>query len=872
MNVSKKGNSKTMVAGIAALCILALCITIVSILSIQRMQKTAAMIYDHPYTVSNEARAMRSRLLDMKGFISTMLIDSRREPEVLTQKLNERYLLQGESIDIIKRRYLGPAEDTAALDTAMQGLKTAQAEAMNVVADMSDEEIILYVEEKLYPAYDAVNDCLITVIAFADRKVQGLEKASADTARMTIISLALLTVVLPAFFLCLLLREKRSIREIRYRERLFDILSSNVDDVFFIYNMEKNDLEYISSNIERITGVPKSTFQENTDYLQQLVVEEDLAAYQEFQSRLQAGNSKGIDFRIGAGPEKMKWMRLQIYPEIVKDKVVRYVVALSDQTENMKTQQTLKDALLNAQHANAAKQNFLSRMSHEIRTPMNAIIGMTTIAGAYIEDRKRVEDCLEKIGYSSKHLMSLINDVLDMSKIDEGKMAIAHEEFNLEDVAESLTTIIYPQAAGRGLHFTMPLVDITQTGLVGDSLRLNQILLNLLSNALKFTPEGGKISLEVRQLRRKDGKVRLRFTVSDTGIGMSREFMDRLSLPFEQESAVTGQKYGGTGLGMSITKNLVTLMGGTITVESQLGKGSSFLVELDFDTCENEREKNVIGEQELAALKVLIADDDRDSCMHTSLLLKNLGIVSDWVLNGKECVEKVRASHRTGEDYDVCLVDWKMPDIDGVEVTRRIREFAGPDTLIIIITAYDWSAIEQEARQAGANAFLAKPVFESMLYNVLLGATGIDKTVRLQLSQMKMNYPQLEGCCILLAEDNLLNQEIVVELLKMNKITVECVSNGQEAVDRFLADAEKYDAILMDVQMPVMDGYRATELIRQADCPRAGTIPIIAMTADAFHEDMVKAAAYGMDAHISKPIDPDQVYRLLVDKIKRKQR
>ena len=591
---------------------------------------------------------------------------------------------------------------------------------------------------------------------------------------MTVASLALLTIVLPAFFLGLMLRERRGIQEIRYRERLFDILSTNVDDIFFIYNKEKDNLEYISSNLCRITGIEKEAFDLAPDYMEQLILEEDKPAYKEFQRQAGSGTSRVVDLRISFVPGEIKWMRLQLYPESVKGKVVRYVISLSDQTESMKIQQALKDALLNAQNANAAKQNFLSRMSHEIRTPMNAIIGMTTIAGAYIEDRGRVEDCLEKIGYSSKHLMSLINDVLDMSKIDEGKMTIAHEVFNLENVAESITSIIYPQAAAKGLKFTMPLVDLTETVLKGDSLRLNQILLNLLSNALKFTPEGGKISLEIRQLRKKDGKVRLRFTVSDDGVGMSSEFMDRLFLPFEQESAVTGQKYGGTGLGMSITKNLVTLMGGTITVHSQQGEGSSFMVELDFDIAESEEKKTAIGEQELAALKVLIADDDKDSCIHTSLLLKNLGIVSDWVLNGTDCVEKVRISHRTGEDYDVCLIDWKMPDIDGVETTRRIREFVGPDTLIIIITAYDWSSIEKDARAAGANAFLSKPIFESMLYNVLLSATGIDKTVRFQLSQMEIKHPELEGRCILLAEDNLLNQEIAVELLRMSGIEVEC--------------------------------------------------------------------------------------------------
>lgn len=541
---------------------MAVLLTIAGILSVRRMQNTATMIYEHPYTVSNEARAMRSRLLDMKGFIATLLADTREDPEQLASKLEERYEMQEESIGIITQKYLGPEEDTAALKEAMQALEDAQEEAAADVSGMTEEEILQYVDEKLHPKYDAVNDCLITIIAFADKKVQGLEKVSADTASMTVASLALLTIVLPAFFLGLMLRERRGIQEIRYRERLFDILSTNVDDIFFIYNKEKDNLEYISSNLCRITGIEKEAFDLAPDYMEQLILEEDKPAYKEFQRQAGSGTSRGVDLRISFVPGEIKWMRLQLYPESVKGKVVRYVISLSDQTESMKIQQALKDALLNAQNANAAKQNFLSRMSHEIRTPMNAIIGMTTIAGAYIEDRGRVEDCLEKIGYSSKHLMSLINDVLDMSKIDEGKMTIAHEVFNLENVAESLTSIIYPQAAAKGLKFTMPLVDLTETVLKGDSLRLNQILLNLLSNALKFTPEGGKISLEIRQLRKKDGKVRLRFTVSDNGVGMSSEFMDRLFLPFEQESAVTGQKYGGTGLGMSITKNLVTLMGG----------------------------------------------------------------------------------------------------------------------------------------------------------------------------------------------------------------------------------------------------------------------------------------------------------------------
>lgn len=848
--------------GLVLVCVMAIVVSASSIFTTYRMQEMASIIYEHPYTVSNESRAMRSRLLDMRFFILNMFNQPGLDESYIRQILEERYEMQYNAVEVISSRYLGPQEDIAQLKDAMENLEAAQNEALPFILSMDEQSTLKYIEENLHPRYDAVSSALDTVIDFADSKVQSLETESRRMSVRATVSSIILTLFLPSYFLLAFRRERKNIREIRYREQLFDILSTNVDEVFAIFNQES--LEYVSANCQRVLEIKADEFTNDLEALRKRIPEDEKETFDEFMDKKRFAGEKSIDLHLEFSSGEVRWIRLQMFPGVMHGITSRYILSISDQSEDMRIRQTLRDALVNAQNANAAKQNFLSRMSHEIRTPMNAIVGMTAIAASYIEDRKRVENCLEKIGYSSKHLMTLINDVLDMSKIDEGKMTIAQENFNLEHVVESITSIIYPQSEERKQNFNMRLADVTDTLLVGDSLRLNQILLNLLSNSLKFTPAGGSIDVEIRQIQKKNDRVRLRFTVRDTGIGMSREFKERLFLPFEQEHGAGSLNNAGTGLGMSITKNLITLMGGTIAVESSPGTGSTFTVELDFGVLEGTQNTSPRN-QDIENLNILIADDDRDSCIHTSLTLENMGISSCWVLSGTECVEKVIDAHKTGNDYDVCLIDWKMPDMDGVEVTRRVRGYVGPDTTIIIITAYDFSAIEQSAREAGADAFLSKPIFSSTLYNTLISVTGAERAVHIPDPENDMR--DLEGCHVLLVEDNELNREIGVEMLKLMGINATCACNGQEAVDLFLSDAEDFDLILMDVQMPVMNGYQATDAIRRSGHGRAKDIPIVAMTANAFHEDVVKAYEAGMNGHLAKPVDLKKLYRTIKSQI-----
>ena len=521
----------------------------------------------------------------------------------------------------------------------------------------------------------------------------------------------------------------------------------------------------------------------------------------------------------------------------------------------------LQVAVEKAESANRAKSTFLSNMSHDIRTPMNAIIGFTTLALSNIDDTDRVKDYLGKTLASSNHLLSLINDVLDMSRIESGKIHLEEVEVNLSDVLHDLKTIVSGQIYAKQLELYMDAMDVTDEDVYCDKTRLNQILLNLLSNAIKFTPAGGTVSVRVRQLA---GKVRgcgqYEFRIKDNGIGMSQEFAQKIFEPFERERTSTVSRIQGTGLGMAITKNIVDMMGGTIEVQTAQGKGTEFTVCVPMRAQTEQRPVEKITE--LEGLKALVVDDDFNTCDSVTKMLVKVGMRAEWTLSGKEAVLRARQSIEMSDVYHAYIIDWRLPDMNGIEVTRQIRSLHD-DTPIIILTAYDWSDIEVEAKAAGVTAFCAKPMFMSDLRETLMSALGQKPADAVQGLLPEKNA-DFKGKHILLVEDNELNREIAQEILREYGFLVDSAENGAVAVEKVSTAAPgSYDLVLMDVQMPIMDGYTATRKIRALDDPARAKLPILAMTANAFDEDRRNALESGMNGFLSKPIVIDDLMQEL---------
>lgn len=519
----------------------------------------------------------------------------------------------------------------------------------------------------------------------------------------------------------------------------------------------------------------------------------------------------------------------------------------------------LREALSLAQTASAAKSQFLSSMSHDIRMPMNAIVGLTTIAKAHLHEPEHMAACLDRIQSSSRHLLSLINDVLDMGKIESGKIVLNEDRFSFPDFVNGVIAIAQPQAKAKNLSLDITVGTIQQENVVGDAMRLNQALINLVSNAVKYTPDGGSIRLSLSERpSRRPGCHDYRFVVQDTGLGMSPEFLERLFDPFEREESDATKRIEGTGLGMAITKNVVDMMGGSIEVESTPGEGSTFIMTVPLQPLDEEEDFSLEG---LEAARVLLVDDDPDVIEGTLLILDELGLCGDAASSGFDAVPLVERAHHEGHDYRFIIVDWVMPGMDGIETIRRIRSEVGDSTPIVLLTAYDWHEIEEEARAAGVSAFVSKPLFKSRLHHVLKLFSHTSGPAE---SPCPPTEVHLEGR-VLVVEDNLLNLEIATELIQGLGADVDQAINGQKAVIA-MANAPEgyYDLVFMDMQMPVMGGVEATRAIREQErTDGRKPVPIVAMTANAFNEDRERALAAGMDGFMTKPIDLAKLKRIL---------
>lgn len=517
----------------------------------------------------------------------------------------------------------------------------------------------------------------------------------------------------------------------------------------------------------------------------------------------------------------------------------------------------LEKARQAALEANKAKSEFLANMSHDIRTPMNAIVGMTAIAAAHIDDRKQVENCLRKITLSSKHLLGLINDVLDMSKIESGKLTLTTEQISLKEVVEGIVNIMQPQVKTKKQTFDIHVENILTENVWCDGVRLNQVLLNLLSNATKYTPEGGSIHLSLFEENSPKGEryVRIYIKVKDNGIGMSPDFLKRIYESYSRADGARIHKTEGAGLGMAITKYIVDAMEGTIDIQSEPDKGTEFLLTFDF-----EKAAAMNMDMVLPSWNMLVVDDDELLCRTAMDALKSIGIKAEWTLSGEKAIELVNEHHKRREDYQIILLDWKLPGMNGIQVAKEIRHNLGDEVPILLISAYDWSEFESEAREAGISGFISKPLFKSTLYYALRQYMGIET----ENGQTLNPNIDLSGRRILIAEDNELNWEVANELLSDLGVELDWAEDGQICLDKFQKSPEGYyDAVFMDIRMPHMTGYEATKMIRGLKHPDALSIPIIAMSADAFSDDIQHCLECGMNAHIAKPIDIMEVSRLL---------
>lgn len=703
---------------------------------------------------------------------------------------------------------------------------------------------------------DAPGGCyLLTVVP---RTVLQQEAAPIITMLCCMFCLLLLSGIAIAALLAGRQSMKADVLRKEYREKLFENLSSNIDFAFLLYTPAAGKVELVSENLPGLLGITAQEVREKPELVFDAggMAKEDTARNGFLKGMLKEQITR--ESLVGAGPNQVRrWIEIHLIPADYG----QYLAVFHETTGEHDIREQLADALTQAQNSNRARTAFFSSMSHEIRTPMNGIMGMTNIALKNLDDREKTESCLNKIMAASEHLLGLINEVLDMSRIESGKLSLKEENVNLPSLIANLVSFIKPDMDKKNQVLYMKSPVLEHDTVLSDTLHLQKILLNLLSNAVKYTQEGGEIRLMITENPMDADTIGMRFVVADNGIGMSPEFLECIFKPFERAEDSRMSQVTGTGLGLAITKSIVDMMGGSIRVESRKNKGSRFTVDIPLKLpVQPEQPEQEIPD--LTQYSALVVDDDQDACEGICLILQEIGIRARWVLNGPEAVKQAWDAHVMKKDYGMLIVDMKMPGMDGLETARQIRKRLGSKTPILLLSAYDWECVKDEAVLIGINGFLTKPIFK----NELLGQLAYFFQGRKNKTEESApeDWENLNGVSILAAEDNELNREIIVELLESHGAVVDTACNGKEALDAYLNSSPGYyRLILMDVHMPEMNGLEATKAIRDSGRPDAATVPVIAMTADVFKEDIRRCREAGMDAHIGKPVELDKLFSTL---------
>ena len=846
-----------------AVIVLMIVYLIVTLYNSERLAAQVEKMSSHPFEMVVAGGELKMCIAKMQVRVERLYKHNTMDDVIYIRGiLDELYEETDQVLKRLKHAYQGSDKEWDNLEDNLDEIKKQQnGFLLYVSADecFPQDQVIAYEEEKIEPLYQETTAMIDEMLEDAEEGgLQYVQNVEQLRVRVLVLSIILMVAMLAVFIFSQYIMWRQR-KELQNRSTLFDSLSKSIDDAFVIRDAKSGEIVYRSLNMERVLGISPTD-----ETLYQGLKSEDVDEIYRYigDFELAASYKKLVEYTRPDGEKRWVLLRLYRVNNLDTPQVISFY---SDRTNEEKQRIFLDAAMENADKANQAKGDFLARMSHEIRTPLNAIIGLVTLAIASIEDSAKVQDCLTMINFSSKHLLMLIDDILDMSQIESNKMKLQNEEFDIYQFINSFVVTIYSQAKAKNLEFKESITGFSEgSEYYGDSLRMGQILLNLVSNAIKFTPEGGSVFLKVEKLVTKKNLDIVRFEVTDTGIGMSEEVQERIFAPFEQADSSIAAKFGGTGLGMSITKNLVMLMDGKIYVNSKENEGTTFTVDIPLLKKESETK---IPDFENMGLNALVVDDEEEECRHAVRVLQEIKIQAEWVMHGAQAIERVISHHRGNRDYDICLIDWKMHDIDGIEVTRRIRAEVGYDVPIVMISAYDYMEIEEEARAAGVDGFLPKPLYRTAVYEEI--SRELKEREGRQI-QGKAKQKLLSGKKILLAEDNDINRDIAKELLELQGATVIACEDGKQALQAFQnSGIREYDAILLDIRMPVLDGYETAGRIRALNRKDAVIIPMIAVTAHAFSGDVTAALRAGMNAHVSKPLDIAELCDKLIKEMER---